>query len=396
MPPRPNEQHPELPPRPAHQAEIPAYNPQDYANQPMGTTQFEQQGRLSLEKEDVASPIHFTRDPHKLIGYLVPFPKPQLSGTAGEQIPQRFLIYTPPPPPFMSKPKEGEKEGKVHKVQRKWAEELREAKTQNVKTMSWKGVKGNVTKGISWGMSKTKGSNLEFLNRIASMQDGEDHHAEDGHTEGEQTKKTIKLEEMLMVYPASMPGSNEQIREEFVNTMLRSKSKAQRDSIIATGLLPVSFAIDMLAVLVWPFGGLLEVDAVWLYSSIRGAKVSRSVTKRLTSSSTSGKHDEDKLTLNFVPSPTIQVLERYLAAKCHERDPKLFPKYSVAPSETEVLEAIGWFPAHKGGEEKNWEDEQFEISEVKDDVKNTFSKGAKEWDKWVKIFEKEPDKAVKK
>ncbi|KAF2173142.1 hypothetical protein M409DRAFT_17088 [Zasmidium cellare ATCC 36951] len=397
IPPPPTE-HPALPPRPQH-VDPPPYNPQDYAGQPMGTQQFEPPAdhvRLSLEQEDVSSPIHFTRDPKKLIGYLVPFPKPKLHNVPADQIPTRYLIYTPPPPPIRSdwKPKEGEKEGKIHKVQRKWEQELREAKTQNVKTMSWKGVKGKVTKGINWGMSQTKTSNLEFLNRIGGNQE-DDAHADDGHHEGEQTNKTVKLEEMLLIYPASLPQNPDQIREEFVNTMLRSKSKAQRDSIIATGLLPVSFAIDVLATLIWPFGGLLEIDAVWLYSSIRGAKTSRSVTKRLSSTSDTN-HDEDKLHLNFTPSSRLAVLEKYLATRCHEKDDKLFPSYVTAPSETEALEAIGWFPSSKGGAERNWEDEQWEITEVKDDLKSVMTKGAREWDKWCKAYEKQPEKALKK
>lgn len=297
----------------------------------------------------------------------------------------------------MTAPKEGEKESKVHKVQRKWMEEVREAKTSNVKTMSWKGLKGKATKGISWGMSQTKSSSLEFLNRIGENEDAaNDKHGDDGHVEGEQTKGTVKLEEMLLVYPNNMPGDNESIRKEFVDTMLRSKSKAERDAVIATGLLPVSFALDMLMVLVWPFGGLLEIDSVWLYASVRGAKVSRSVTKRLSSTSTSGDHDKDKLHLNFTPSPRLDILERYLAAKCHEKDKKLFPQSAAAPSESEVLEAIGWFPSSKGGQERNWEDEQWEIMEVKDDLKSTMGKGAKEWDKWCKLFQEKPEKAAKR
>ncbi|EME48965.1 hypothetical protein DOTSEDRAFT_142500 [Dothistroma septosporum NZE10] len=396
MPPRPEQRPSGVLPQ---YTSAPAYNPQEYAGQAIGTTKpFEAPAqRLSLEHEDVSSPIHFTRDPKKLVGYLVPFPKPVLHGVPAERVPQRFLIYTPPPPPISSKwqPKEGEKESKMHKVQRKWETELREAKTSNVKTMSWKGLKGKATKGIDWGMSQTKTSSLEFLNRIGASQE-QDTHAEDGYQEGEETTKTVPLEEMLLIYPANMPGEPNQIREEFVNTMLRSKSKAERDSIIATGLLPVAFAVDMLAVLVWPFGGLLEVDAVWLYSSIRGAKTSRSVTKRLTSTSTTNDHQKDKLALNFTPSSRLEILERYLAAKCHEKDSKLFPKYAVAPGESEVLEAIGWYPSSKGGEERNWEDEQWEISEVKDDLQNVMKKGAKEWINWSKAFEKDPEKALKK
>ncbi|KAK5115100.1 hypothetical protein LTR62_001797 [Meristemomyces frigidus] len=352
--------------------------------------------RLSVDQQqDISSPIHYSRDPHRLVAYLVPFPRP--TGALIGTYPARFLIYTPPPPP-LSKPNEGEKENKMHKIQRKWQDEVKEAKTSTAKTMSWKGVKSKATKGISWGMGQTKTSSLEFLNRIGAGEQAAqtDGHAEDGQNEGEQTKATVKLEEMLLVYPASMPGDSATIREEFVNTMMRSKSKAERDAIIATGLLPVAGAIDILATLVWPFGGLLEVDAVWAYSSIRGAKTSRSVTKRLTSTSTSGKHEEDKLHLNFTPSPRLEVLERYLAARCHERNGKLFDYSGTVPAETEVLEAIGWFPSSKGGAERNWEDEQWEIREVKDDLREVMGKGAKEWGKWCRGYEKAPEKALKK
>ena len=79
-----------------------------------------------------------------------------------------------------------------------------------------------------------------------------------------------------------------------------------------------------------------------------------------------------------------------------QRDAKLFPAVGTVPSETEVLEAIGWTPAEKGGEVRNWEDEQWEITEVKDDLKSVMTKGGKEWDSWCKKFEKDPEKALKK
>ncbi len=110
----------------------------------------------------------------------------------------------------------------------------------------------------------------------------------------------------------------------------------------------------------------------------------------------SGKHEEDKLHLNFTPSPRLAVLDKYLAACCHEKSPSLFPYVGGAPGESEVLEAIGWYPSSKGGVERNWEDEQWEISEVKDDLKNVMRKAAREWTKWIKLYEKEPDKALKK
>jgi hypothetical protein len=400
-------QHQQFPPPPPpvqqQQGELPAYNPQDYADEQVHAQQHlyppppkRNTNRYSGE-QDITSPIHYTRDPKKLVAYLIPFPKPRIPNVAPESIPQRFMIYTPPPPPFVDPPNEGEKEGRVHKVQRKWQEEVRTAKTGNQKTRSWKGVKGKVIKGVDWAAGQTKSSNIEFLNRIGGSGEQErDSHADDGVHEGEQTQATVKLEEMLLVYPSSMAGSPEEIREEFINTMLRGKSKAQRDAVIATGLLPISFAIDVMLTLVWPFGGLLEIDSIWAYASIRGAKNSRSVTKRLTSTSQSGSQDEDKLHLNFTPSPRLAVLEKYLATRCHDRAADLFPQVGVSPSETEVLESIGWFPSSKGGAERNWEDEQWEISEVKDDLSSVMGKGAKEWQKWCRAFEKEPEKAVKK
>lgn len=389
---------------------------------------------------DAASPVHYTRDPHKLIAYLVPFPKPNNhksgfaqkgDGVVDGLVPDRFLIYTPPPPPLVA-PREGEKEDKLHKIQRKWQEEVRMAKTQDVKGASWKGVKGGVTRGINTAMGWTTSSSLDFLNRIPGAEKAKSvggsgngsrsssptdtQQAEDGHQEKDQPSKTVGLEELVLVYPKTIPGTEEQVREEFVNSMLRSKSKAQKDAIVATGLLPVAFAVDMLAVLVWPFGGLLEVDAVWATASIRGAKTARSVTKRLhsttpaappaattpatttTTPAPTNPNDDAKLKLTFTPSERLEVLRRYLAAECHRRDPKLFSSQGTGPTEGEVLEALGWSPSQTSsdGETRNWEDERWELQEVKEDLKLTMGKGAREWDKWCKAFAKDPEKALKK
>ena len=342
--------------------------------------------------DDPSSPVHYTRDPHKLIAYLVPFPKPQLQGIDPTSIPDRFLIYTPPPPP-LGKPAEGEKEAKLHKVQRKWQDEVKSAKTSTAKTASWQGVKSKATKGINKAMGYTTTSSLDFLGRATGG--GKSDSEDDGVREGESTHKTVGVEEMVLVHPP-MGISQDEMRAEFVNTMLRTKTKAQRDAVIATGLMPVAFGIDILATFVWPFGGLGEIDTVWAYSTVRGAKTARSVTKRLSSTSTTGDHESDKLHLRFEPSQRIDVLKRYLEAECNKTDSKLFPVYASSPTETDVLEAIGWNPHQSGGEEKNWEDEQWQMSEVKDDVRLVMHKGAKEWDKWCKLYAKSPEKAMKK
>ncbi|KAK7715956.1 hypothetical protein SLS57_006707 [Botryosphaeria dothidea] len=387
-----DEKPPPYPPRPVAEPEYLPPLPPRRAPQSFGS-------------DDPSNPIHYTRDPHKLIACLVPFPKPVLKDTPPEKIPDRFLIYTPPPPP-LSKPAEGVKEEKLRKVQRKWQEEVREAKTSTAKTTSWKGIKSKATRGIDWAVQQTTSSNLDFINRLGDdAKEPDAHHDDDGVHEGPTAKKTLGLTDMVVVYPPSLGGSPDALRAEFVGSMLRTKSKAQHDAVLATGLLPVSFAVDLLATVVWPFGGLVEIDGVWAYSSIRGAKIARSTTKRLASSGgdggdggKAGGHgdEENKLHLSFAPSPRLDVLRRYLAARCHERDGKVFKSAGPSPTETEVLEAIGWAPSQTSGENRNWEDEQWEVAEVKEDFKQVMGKGAREWDKWCKAFAKDPEKALKK
>ena len=104
----------------------------------------------------------------------------------------------------------------------------------------------------------------------------------------------------------------------------------------------------------------------------------------------------DKLQLTFRQSPRLEVLYRYLAVKCAERSPGTFPRVGPSPTETEVLNAIGWAPAQNGANAKNWEDEQWETEEVKEDMKMTLTKAAKEWNKWCLAFAKDPKKALNK
>ena len=399
---------PPQPPRPQPGYEQPppqTFHPQQgaqYIGQPQGGLYVPPPPprRLSqhLGDTDINSPVHYTRDPKKLVGYLVPFPKPAVKDVDPAMIPDRFLIYTPPPPPLHA-PAEGEKEAKLHKVQRKWQEEVRSAKTNTDKVTSWKGIKSRATKGIDKAMGYTTTSNIDFLGRVSGGPQQpaapRDTHAEDGVEEADQTKKTVGIEEMVLIYPESLGMDENQIREEFVNTMLRTKTKAQRDAIISTGLMPVAYGIDILATFVWPFGGLGEIDTVWAYNNIRGAKTARSVTRRLNSSGTTGDAEKEKLHLHFTASPRIELLRKYLAADCHKTDSRMFPGFAIAPTETDVLEAIGWSPSQAGGQ-KNWEDEQWEMNEVKDDLRLVMHKSAREWDKWCKAFQKDPEKAMKK
>ncbi|GIZ39422.1 hypothetical protein CKM354_000280500 [Cercospora kikuchii] len=476
--------------------------------------------RLSqLDVQSEPSATDYRRDIRSLTAYLIPYPKPHLKGVAPEDIPQRFLVYTPPPPPFHTKPPEGRREGVTQWTKRHWYKELREAKMRdppNGKATKWKRLKWKGTKATDWGIRKVKSSNLEFLNRVAGLQDEADRLAEDVY------HRSVAPEEIRLIYPPAMSEvedlDEEALKREFLASMERTKRKAYKHSVYATLLMPPALVFDTVIVPVWPFGGAAEVDAVWLYASVRGAKTSRDVMRRLggeekkrkkkgsrfSSSSNKNKeeekgdeaaangngvpHQQDQtitsplsttehdpnsqqqqnhhkasskkhkspLDLTFIPSPRIALLEQYLASACHRHNPDLFPIYNSPPSETQVLEAIGCShsdqdPAYtlnrnfsrqnqnagsnivdgsEGGVESNanpnsrprsngtsrgrererdaggagglaqkamsWDDEQWEILQVKDDLKDVFGKGAKEWGKWCLLWKKKPGKAEKR
>ncbi|KAK5075633.1 hypothetical protein LTR70_005022 [Exophiala xenobiotica] len=364
--------------QPPQSQPAPTYDPASYSGQPAyqpGPTAVPPRKPVAqqsyADNDNPSDPTHYIRNPHKLIAYLIPFPKPLLvPGVDPSTVPTRA-------------PSENEKEAKLHKVQRKWQEEVRSAKASTAKTASWKGVKSKATRGINWAMTQTTSSNLDFLGRMPSSTQSDS----ENDSEGETTKKTVPVEEIM--------------REEFVNTMLRTKSKAQRDTVISTGLLPVAWGIDIVSSVVWPFGGLGEIDTLWAYTSWRGLKTSRSVTKRLSSASNhenprNDKEIDNQLKLNFIQSQRLEILSRYLGAECGKIEPTMFPEHIYSPpTEEQVLEAIGWSPSQTG-ETKNWEDEQWEVSETKDDLKTAFRKAAKEWKKWCSQLEKHPEKATKK
>ena len=273
-----------------------------------------------------------SREPGKLTAYLIPLPKPRLKGVNAADIPTRFVIYTPPPPP-LSKPAPGEKESHWHKTQRKWQEDVRKATISNASAVTWKGVKAKATRAIGKGVSMTKTSNLEFLDRvsdgaiasavpssgstppaspsrnsIASL-DAPARNSHDRDVNGlsangieppprspartasvtrsipaftgcpRSAKPPKHLEALRLVYPPSLALSPDAVRAEFTASLLRTRARSQRDAVVASSLLPLAAAVDVSLILT--FGGLMEVSAVWAHSSIRGARTSKRVAKGL-------------------------------------------------------------------------------------------------------------------
>ena len=73
---------------------------------------------------------------------------------------------------------------------------------------------------------------------------------QDQHRQDAEELIRLELQEMVLIYPTTIFGIEEEIRTEFVNSMMRSQTKAQRDAVIATGLIPVSSAIGVLAIVI--------------------------------------------------------------------------------------------------------------------------------------------------
>ncbi|EJF59820.1 hypothetical protein DICSQDRAFT_181776 [Dichomitus squalens LYAD-421 SS1] len=89
------------------------------------------------------------------------------------------------------------------------------------------------------------------------------HRSGSGSGPGSGSGQAPELNELVLVHLSTSQNSPEAMRTEFVNSMLRTKSKAQKDAVIATSLMPVAYAVDVRATLIWPFNGLAEIDGIW-------------------------------------------------------------------------------------------------------------------------------------
>ncbi|CAD6443676.1 70ce7523-c243-47da-943b-3bcfba5dca22 [Sclerotinia trifoliorum] len=332
--------------------------------------------------------IHFTRDSHRVIAYLIPLPKP-INVSDGD-FPQRYLMYTPPAAHLL-KPAEGIKEGKRHKGKRIWQREVKKAKTYDGKTMSFKGLHSKTTRGVLWGINSIKNTDITFLNRVPRKE----------------------IEELHIVYPLSIPHSPVDLRSQLLSQLARTKTRAKRHAAISTLLLLPTLLIDTFAAVIWPFGGLFEVDAIWAFTSIRGYLVSRSIIQRLKPQDTlhealETRTQDRELYLRFQKSEQLSILERYVEELCHKCNPARFESAGVPPTDSQVLKAMGWEPDLRGrvksgerggmpeGGVRDWDDERWQEREMREDLLGVLGKGAKSWDAWCKKWEKNPKRAEKK
>lgn len=427
-----------------------------------------------------SEPLRHTRSSGSLIAYIIPFPKPRIKNIDIDDIPDRFFIYTPPLPP-LSKPAPGEKESHWHKTKREWQEDVRKSTLNHASLTTWKGMKAKSTSLIGKGMDLTRSSNVEFLDRAAegAIESKEDEvqlnltrqstasrpaelDASEpgaqitpdsnpiaecaGRLTGEDAKPK-SLEQLTLIYPPTLALAPEKIREEFVNTLLRTRERSRKEAIIASALLPIAATID--ASLLITFGGLTEISGVWAYTNIRGAKTSKKITQGLSIGEaqatmakeeaemepevrgcTCGHHEHDFGSPEIIPrtigkgkgkkkgidlrmqqSNQLEILRRYLNLACLKREFNMFPVIETAAgdvNEEAVLEAIGWQPTRRQGRDLELDlkdkietltpeqDEEWQHKEARADIKRVFRKGAAEWVTWIKSFQKDPEVALKR
>lgn len=117
--------------------------------------------------ESTVNAVGYRRDSETVIAFLVPLPKPTIQGSTLD-IPPRYFLYVPPPPPLV-KPKKG-KEPYGIKVRRAWQQNVRKAKVNahNGKRVSLSALHSATIRGCIWASERRKGSDdgAIFLSRI--------------------------------------------------------------------------------------------------------------------------------------------------------------------------------------------------------------------------------------
>lgn len=198
------------------------------------------------------------------------------------------MIYTPPAPHLL---KPQGKEGKRHKAKRLAQEEVKKAKTFSGKTLSLRGLHSKTLRGVDWAVAAVKNADITFLNRVPRKE----------------------VAELILIHPASVLESEspEDVHREFTAQLSRTKRKAAKHSVVSTALFAPAIVIDTLAAVVWPFGGLAEIDGVWMYASVSGYLTARSVSKRLdkTPVTTAGAGEQSRLSRELRGEETTEDAE---------------------------------------------------------------------------------------
>lgn len=382
--------------------------------------------RRHLTSTNIASTtIPYARNPTRVTSYLLPLPAPTSVHRKGKgtalNVPQRYLLYTPAAAHLLKPdPATDGKERKRHRLKRVAQQELRKAKTYEGRTVSLKGLHSKALRGMDWAIAGIKSADITFFARVPRKV--KDKAAAEA---GAVVEELVLMHPPLPAAQRQEEGEEEEVHAEFRAQVGRTQRKARKHSAISVGLFLPALVVDLLLVIIWPFGGLAEIDGVWAYASLSAWLTARSVQKRLDANAmvtvgeaereTLGRevcreegrsedgeerilrpgedaeerrlsrqvhfHEElgandekanvkvngkKTLTVSFVPDEAMRTMESYFQEILHKRNPKAFASPGVPPTKTDVLASIGWLPDRRGRapdsqNDAHWDDENVSI-----------------------------------
>lgn len=209
--------------------------------------------------------IAYRRDPETVIGYLVPLPKPTVQGVPLD-VPSRYFLYAPPPPHLVKPVKHGShghhhSEGYVRRLNRRWQHSVHKSKTNahNGKRVSLRGSHSKVVRGIVRGLDRLKYDDVTFLARVHPS----------------------TVTHLILIHPSELSSggtSPEDLLRTFRAQVFESKKRAKKGSILSAALCFPALAIDTAAIF---FGGLAEVDGIWMLVSIKAYRTARVITRKI-------------------------------------------------------------------------------------------------------------------
>lgn len=223
--------------------------------------------------------IAYRRDPETVIAYLVPLPRPTVQGTQLD-VPTRYFLYAPPPPHLVKPPSSsgsgsgaagggGGGEGYVRRLNRRWQQSVHKSKTnaRNGRRVSLRGTHSKAVRGIVRGLDRLKYDDVTFLARVHPS----------------------TVTHLILIHPSGLSSSSgggdggaEEAPEDLLRTfraqVFESKKKAKRGSILSAALFFPALAIDTAAIF---FGGLAEVDGIWMLVSIKAYRTARVITRKI-------------------------------------------------------------------------------------------------------------------
>lgn len=365
--------------------------------------------RPASHHQQPTTALRYERNKESVMAYMIPLPRPFRDGVPQDQVPQRYMLYMPPSPDLLKIPKDKGKERKRDKAVRLWQQEVKKAKTYNGSLVSFRGMESASIRGAVWALNFVKPSDVTFLSRIPrkSIKSLNLIHPEQpevvltesegyGSDNGDELTRTVSCR--------TTKESAEEMYDGVKDELSRSKKRTRRDFFIGTALLPVTTAIDLVIPV---FGGLSEVNIVWMVLNATGWVTANKITGRLVLADSTNKpqynneddiysaggdnhqrdergeeetvsadgttegrpkkkkkSDKQKIEMAFSPCPAMGAMAQYVQAACHKHNPEAFPKPEYSPGEAGVLTSIGWTPERRGREEISEEDD-IAVSQVK-------------------------------